>query len=207
MFAPPQEHLSEHKWVWQQPKGGAVDPPSCVRACIWTSTVSFTSPFPLPPSLSLPHSLSPIFHFPPSLCPPSTVHWCPWHNGHMQGSWDQQQYIDLGMNGVRKVRTCTAAGDDVCSVWQISPPIYREEQLLLFPCWQSTHLSGHSVSSSTTSGPDSCPIRYRLALASDSHSCIWYNTLFRLVKQLVEMPSCHMTTLKLAGNSLQVSNR
>ena len=29
--------------------------------------------------------------------------------------------------------------------------------------------------------------------------------MYRLVKQLVEMPTCHVTTLKLAGNSLQVS--
>ena len=38
--------------------------------------------------------------------------------------------------------------------------------------------------------------------------CVWISyvhiILYRLVKQLVEVPSCHVTTLKLAGNTLQV---
>jgi hypothetical protein len=31
-----------------------------------------------------------------------------------------------------------------------------------------------------------------------------YVCVYRLVKQLVEVPSCHVTTLRLAGNTLQV---
>ena len=85
-----------------------------------------------------------------------SVHWCPWYDCHMQGSGDQQTLTVhwLGHEPSQKGQWCKSDHLQVDKVWLY----FREEQLLLFPCWPSTHLWRHSVSSSTTSltpGPSS----------------------------------------------------
>ena len=85
-----------------------------------------------------------------------SVHWCPWYDCHMQGSGDQQTLTVhwFGHEQSQKGQWCKSDHLQVDDVWLY----FREEQLLLFPCWPSTHLWRHSVSSSTTSltpGPSS----------------------------------------------------
>ena len=111
------------------------------------------------------------------------------------------------MNRVRKVSNTNIVTYilQVDNIWIFIP---REEQLLLLPCWPSTHLWRHSVSNSTTSlthGPSSeLYLLSVIIVGSTWHLCMDVCMWCRLVKQVVEVPSCHVTTLKLAGNTLQV---